>query len=69
MFVNVIVADEPYIQHITQSLDLPDPVEVDRVLKEVFQEGLSFHNSCFVDLTSILKCSEFYYGNSAEHLL
>lgn len=45
MFVNVIVADEPYIQHITQSLDLPDPVEVDRVLKEVFQEGLSFHNS------------------------
>ncbi|XP_024357806.1 uncharacterized protein [Physcomitrium patens] len=31
-------ADKSYIQHITQSLDLPDPFEVDRVLKEVFQE-------------------------------
>ncbi|KAG0553821.1 hypothetical protein KC19_12G042000 [Ceratodon purpureus] len=31
-------ADKPYVQHITQSLDLPDPVEVDRVLKDIFQE-------------------------------
>jgi Rab3 GTPase-activating protein catalytic subunit len=31
-------ADQAYIQHITQSLDLPDPVEVDRVLKDIFQE-------------------------------
>lgn len=36
----MIAADKPYIQHITQSLELPDPIEVDRVLKDVFQEGL-----------------------------
>jgi len=34
-----IAADKAYIQHITQSLDLPDPIEVDRVLKDIFQEG------------------------------
>lgn len=42
-------ADKAYIQHITQSLDLPDPVEVDRVLKDIFQEG-SFPNHFCIDV-------------------
>lgn len=40
----MITADQAYIQHITQSLDLPDPVEVDRVLKDIFQEGSCSHH-------------------------
>ncbi|CAK9228800.1 unnamed protein product [Sphagnum troendelagicum] len=32
-------ADKPYILHVTQSLDLPSPADVDHILKEIFQEG------------------------------
>jgi hypothetical protein len=36
----MIAADKPYILHVTQSLDLPSPADVDRILKETFQEGV-----------------------------
>lgn len=53
-------ADKAYVQHITQSLGLPDPVEVDRVLKDIFQEGSfpdCFCNDVHACVLAVFLCS------------